>query len=194
NERLEFLGDSILGFTAAEYLYHRAPPLPEGKMTRLRSELVCERSLHKTARALDLGEYLLMGRGEETTGGRERPSVLADAMEAVFAAVFLDGGRGAAAELITRLILTRTDEIERESSDFKTALQELVQQKPGLQIVYRLAGEVGPDHQKLFRIEAVIGDTVRGEGEGASKKVAEQAAARAALQALQALQELDGPQ
>ncbi|MDR0838696.1 MAG: ribonuclease III [Oscillospiraceae bacterium] len=184
NERLEFLGDSILGFAVAEYLYKNNPDMPEGRMTRLRAELVCEKSLFEAAKSIDLGEYLLLGRGELSNGGRARPSLLADAMEAVFAAVFLDGGRRTVTRIIRKLILSRAAEAERANFDYKTALQERAQKKPGAAVKYRLDGESGPDHLKLFRVEVTLGGRSLGFGEGNSKKSAEQAAARAALAVL----------
>ena len=182
NERLEFLGDSVLGVTVAEYLYKKRPDLPEGKMTRLRADLVCEAGLHRAALSVGLGEYLLLGRGEDAGGGRERPSVLSDAMEAIIAAVFLDGGRRAVTKLISKLVLSRIDEIERSNVDYKTALQEYAQKTPGTKVVYNLKNEVGPEHQKTFCVEVTVGGCVSGSGEGKSKKAAEQKAAHKALE------------
>ena len=181
NERLEFLGDSILGNVVAEYLYHNRPDMQEGRMTRLRAELVCERMLATAASELDIGECLLLGRGEEATGGRLRASILADAMEAVFAAVFLDGGRDAAEALITRLIISRIGDAESASRDYKTALQELCQKSQGNRIAYTLIDTLGPDHDKTFRVEVTVGGVSRGFGEGRTKKLAEQLAAKIAL-------------
>lgn len=183
NERLEFLGDSILGFTVAEYLYKKRPGLPEGKMTRIRADLVCEAGLHRAALSIDLGEHLLLGRGEDIGGGRTRPSVLSDALEAVIAAVYLDGGRRAATKLINALILSNIDEVERGSFDYKTALQERVQKIPGAKIRYILSGESGPEHEKMFRVDVSVDGSIAGSGEGKSKKAAEQMAARNALEA-----------
>ena len=183
NERLEFLGDSVLGFVTAEYLFARHPDMPEGDLTRLRASLVCEQSLYEAARRLDLGRYLRLGRGEETGGGRQRPSILADATEAVFAAVYLDGGLDAAAALIRRCLLEggeTTDHLQ----DYKTSLQELVQRKPDQVLTYRMLGESGPDHAKTFTAEVLVNDTPLGRGSGRSKKEAEQSAARAALDVL----------
>ena len=133
NERLEFLGDSVLGFVTAEYLFARHPDLPEGDLTRIRAALVCEQSLHEVAQKLDLGSYLKLGKGEETGGGRHRPSILADATEAVFAAVYLDGGITAASELIHRVLLDveREEVVEERRRDYKTILQERVQRQAG---------------------------------------------------------------
>ncbi|MDR0904744.1 MAG: ribonuclease III [Oscillospiraceae bacterium] len=184
NERLEFLGDSILGNAVAEFLYRSRPDMQEGKMTRLRAELVCEKTLALAAGEIDLGAYLRLGRGEASGGGRGRASLLADAMEAVIAAVFLDGGRRAAEKLVRKFILSRIDDAERANIDYKTALQERCQKTPGQVIKYLLAGESGPDHLKVFAVEVSVGGTVLGRGEGSSKKSAEQAAARAALEKL----------
>ena len=186
-ERLEFLGDSILGLTAAEYLYAHRPALPEGRMTRLRAELVCERSLHKTALTLGLGEFMKLGHGEELTGGRERASILADMVEAVIAAIYLDGGMEEAKKFIMTQVLSGAEITEdHPSADYKTALQELVQRRGEVQIHYDLVSESGPDHNKTFTFSvSVDGETV-GEGSGKTKKEAEQMAARRALERLEA--------
>ena len=186
NERLEFLGDSVLGFVTAEFLFARHPNLPEGDLTRIRAALVCEQSLYEVARKLDLGRYLRLGRGEEAGGGRTRTSILADATEAVFAAVYLDGGIGAASALIHRLLLDAEKEeaVEERRRDYKTALQELVQRQAGQELSYRMAGEQGPDHAKTFVAEVLLNGTVVGTGSGHSKKEAEQSAAKAALAAM----------
>ena len=186
NERLEFLGDSVLGFVTAEFLFLQHPDLPEGDLTRIRAALVCEQSLYEVARKLDLGRYLKLGRGEEAGGGRERTSILADATEAVFAAVYLDGGIGAASTLIHRVLLDAEKEevVEERRRDYKTALQELVQRQAGQELSYRMAGERGPDHAKTFVAEVLLNGTSVGTGSGHSKKEAEQAAAKAALAAL----------
>ena len=188
NERLEFLGDSVLGFVTAEFLFLRHPDLPEGDLTRIRAALVCEESLHEVAQSLGLGDHLKLGRGEEAGGGRTRASILADATEAVFAAVYLDGGIEAASALIHRVLLDcqREEVVEEKRKDYKTALQELVQRQPDQELVYRMAGESGPDHNKTFLAEVLLNGAVVGTGEGHSKKEAEQSAARAALEKLQA--------
>lgn len=186
-ERLEFLGDSILGLTAAEFLYAHRPALPEGRMTRLRAELVCESSLHRTALALGLGEFMRLGRGEELTGGRERASILADMVEAVIAAIYLDGGLDEAKKFIMAKVLSGAEiSGDHPSADYKTALQELVQRGGEVQIRYDLVRESGPDHDKTFTFSvSVDGETV-GEGSGKTKKEAEQMAARRALERLEA--------
>ena len=183
NERLEFLGDSVLGFVTAEFLFTRHPDLPEGDLTRIRAALVCEQSLYEVARKLDLGRYLKLGRGEESGGGRERTSILADATEAVFAAVYLDGGIRAASDLIHRVLLCaeREEAVEERRRDYKTALQELVQRQADQTLTYRMVGEQGPDHAKVFSAEVLLNGTAIGSGSGHSKKEAEQAAARSAL-------------
>ena len=186
NERLEFLGDSVLGFVTAEFLFVQHPDLPEGDLTRIRAALVCEQSLYEVARKLELGKYLKLGRGEEAGGGRERTSILADATEAVFAAVYLDGGIGAASQLIHRVLLDAEKEeaVEERRKDYKTALQELIQRTPGRTITYQLVEETGPDHCRVFVMEVSVDGQVSGRGEGRSKKEAEQAAAKTALKLL----------
>ncbi|MGM9564961.1 ribonuclease III [Evtepia sp.] len=181
NERLEFLGDSILGLVVADHLYRNRPDLPEGDLTRIRAALVCEGSLVEVAKSLDLGSYLKLGRGEESGGGRKRPSIQADAVEAMLAAVYLDGGIGQARKLIHNLILNQEREKIANGRDFKTALQELVQRESGQVLSYRLVGESGPDHAKCFSMEVLLNGQPIGAGEGRSKKEAEQAAAKAAV-------------
>lgn len=184
NERLEFLGDSVLGFVTAEFLFTQHPDLPEGDLTRIRAALVCEQSLYEVARKLNLGAYLRLGRGEESGGGRTRTSILADATEAVFAAVYLDGGIAAASALIHRVLLDaeREEVVEERRRDYKTALQELVQRQADQVLLYRMVGEQGPDHAKTFAAEVLLNGAPIGSGSGRSKKEAEQAAARDALE------------
>lgn len=184
NERLEFLGDSVLGFVTAKHLYSMQPALSEGKMTRLRAELVCEQSLHGVALDLDLGRYLRMGHGEEKNGGRTRPSILADAVEAVIAAMFLDGGIAAPESFIERMILSPESIEAHHAADYKTELQELIQQKNGQVLTYAPTGESGPDHAKVFSASVSLNGEVIGEGSGRTKKEAEQAAACQALKKL----------
>lgn len=184
NERLEFLGDSILGMVVAEYLYRNFPDRPEGDLTRMRADMVCEKSLAHIAEQLNLGRYLLLGNGEELGGGRKRPSILADAVESVIAACFLDGGMAAAESFIKKFVLTNVPVTSMKNADFKTALQELVQQKKNQQLTYRLVGESGPDHDKAFSVEVELNGTVVGKGTGSSKKRAEQDAARTAIEHL----------
>ena len=183
NERMEFLGDSVLGMLVARRLFSRFPNMSEGRMTKLRAELVCEQSLLEVAHELELGKYLRFGKGEEQSGGRERPSILADAVEAMLAAIYLDSGLPEATGFVETYVL-RTLENEGASftTDYKTTLQELVQQKSGRAIEYRMIGESGPDHQKVFVVEALLNGEPLGQGSGRTKKEAEQAAARVALE------------
>ncbi len=187
NERLEFLGDAVLGLVTADELYRRHPDLPEGDLTRIRAALVCEESLHEVAQSLGLGEYLQLGRGEESGGGRQRPSILADATESVFAAVYLDGGMAEASRIIHRVLLDkeREEAVEERRRDFKTELQELVQRRSDQVLHYEMIGSSGPDHAKVFEACVTINGVSAGVGSGRSKKEAEQAAARSALQAMQ---------
>ena len=184
NERLEFLGDSILGFVVAEYLYRNFPDKPEGELTRIRADLVCERNLAEAAATIELGSYLLLGHGEEQGGGRKRDSIVSDAMESVIAASFMDGGFAATKEIIDRLILSNIPKGRPRNFDYKTAFQELVQRKKDQQIHYELTGESGPDHDKHFEVEVLLNGKAVGHGVGSSKKRAEQAAAEAAIEAL----------
>ncbi len=187
NERLEFRGDSVLGFVTAEYLFARHPDMPEGDLTRIRAALVCEKSLHEVALRLGLGDHLKLGRGEEQGGGRRRPSILADATEAVFAAVYLDGGMAEASALIHRVLLDcqKEEVVEEKRRDYKTALQELVQRSANGELHYRMVREYGPDHNKTFVAEALVDGKSVSTGEGRSKKEAEQMAAKAALELLE---------
>ena len=184
NERLEFLGDSILGMVVAEYLYRSFPDRPEGELTRMRADMVCEKTLAGVANTLRLGDHLLLGKGEERFGGRTRDSILADAMESVIAACFLDGGMEAARRFIRSFILVEVPVTEFHNADYKTELQELVQQKKNQSLVYTLTGESGPDHEKVFCVEVALNGSVIGVGQGSSKKRAEQDAARAAIRTL----------
>ena len=184
NERLEFLGDSVLGMITAEYLYRTHPDLPEGELTRTRAALVCEGSLHEVAKVWGLGQHLRLGRGEESGGGRERTSILADAVEAVLAAMYLDGGIGTVRKTIHKFILSGENRAENANRDYKTALQEWVQRESGQVLAYRLTGESGPDHAKSFEVEVTLNGDVIGCGQGRSKKEAERNAARAGLEKL----------
>ena len=184
NERLEFLGDSILGMVVADHLYRNHPDLPEGELTRTRAALVCEESLVEVAQELNLGQYLQLGKGEEAGGGRQRPSIRADAVEAVLAAVYLDGGIGSVRKIIQRYILSREVAGLTKPRDYKTALQELIQRESGQVLRYRLTGEEGPDHNKRFFVEVDLNGTSIGAGNGRSKKEAEQMAAKTAVAAL----------
>ncbi|MEG1834898.1 MAG: ribonuclease III [Oscillospiraceae bacterium] len=181
NERLEFLGDSVLGFITAEYLFTVHKNLPEGDLTKLRSYAVCEKSLFEYAKEIGLGEKLLLGKGEEHTGGRERPSVLSDAFEAIIAAIFLDGGIDEARKFVLKFVIPYVN-AKPCFKDYKTTLQEVVQQNQGEILEYILISERGPDHDKCFEVEVHLNSNVIGAGEGRSKKQAEQAAAREALE------------
>lgn len=183
NERLEFLGDAVLEIVSSEHLYNSYPDMPEGELTKLRASLVCEPTLAECARQLHLGDYLLLGRGEDHTGGRERKSILSDALEAVIGAIYLDGGFANAKEFILGHILKDIMH-KRLFFDSKTILQELVQGKNMGEIRYQLTGERGPDHNKLFSVELSIKGRKVSSGEGHTKKDAEQNAAYCALMQL----------
>ena len=181
NERLEFFGDSILGFTVAELIYKHNSGVPEGQMTKLRAELVCEKNLAILADTLGLGNYLLLGRGEEKGGGKSRPSILADAVEAIIAAIYLDSGIEAVMSFVKTFLFSGSSAFDLETTDYKTTLQELVQEKPGQFLSYHVINESGPDHDKEFTVEVRLNNSFYGQGVGKSKKSAEQAAARSAL-------------
>ncbi len=180
NERFEFLGDSVLGFVTAEYLFTEFKNRPEGEMTKLRAAVVCEKSLFKFAEQIDLGKYILLGRGEDSTGGRNRPSVVSDAFEAIIAAIYIDGGMEAVKPYILRFI---KDAVKRETSfkDNKSLLQEEIQKVKGNTLAYEEVGEEGPDHDKTFVFRVKLNGEIIGEGKGKSKKEAEQNAAGNAL-------------
>ena len=180
NERLEFLGDSVLGFVTADYLYHEMKNQPEGELTKRRAAEVCEKSLHRFAKSISLGEYLLLGKGELHTGGRERPSILADAFESLIAAIYLDGGMEPARAFILRF-LTGEEVTAEPMSDYKTMLQEIIQQNPEEHLDYVLVEECGPAHDRRFTVEVHLNSNVIGKGTGKSKKKAEQQAAKEAL-------------
>jgi ribonuclease-3 len=182
NERLEFLGDSVLGMLVADHLFRNYPDRPEGELTKMRADMVCEKALAQIARRLNLGQHLLLGKGEEQGGGRNRDSILADAVESVIAACYLDGGMDAASTFVHTFVLTQLSTAPVHNKDYKTVLQEKVQQKRNQTIVYTLVGESGPDHDKHFEVELLLNGQVIGRGVGSSKKRAEQDAARAALE------------
>lgn len=184
NERLEFLGDSILGMIVADHLYRHFPDRPEGELTRMRADMVCEQSLAVVAARLNLGSHLMLGHGEEQGGGRSRNSILADAVESVIAACYLDGGYGAALNFVNSFVLSDIPVVRYHNTDYKTALQEKVQQKKNQALSYRLIGSEGPDHDKRFLVEVLLNGTVVGRGTGTSKKRAEQDAARCAMEEL----------
>ncbi len=180
NERLEFLGDAVLELASSEFLYKQYLNKPEGELTRLRASLVCEPTLAGDAREIKLNDYLILGHGEELTGGRERDSIISDAFEALIGAIYLDGGFANAKEFVLKFVL---NDIENKHLfyDSKTILQEIVQKQYKECVNYVLVGETGPDHNKSFEVEAVFRDVVLGRGVGATKKRAEQQAAYEAL-------------
>ena len=181
NERLEFLGDSVLGFITADKFFHAFRDIPEGRLTKLRASTVCEESLFEFAKQIDLGSYLLLGKGEEKNGGRERASIVSDAFEAVIAAIYLDGSIDPAREFVLRFVMTAVEEKTITFKDYKTQLQEIIQKNPEEQLQYVLSGESGPDHNKRFEVEVHLNSNVIGKGIGRTKKQAEQEAAREAL-------------
>ena len=181
NERLEFLGDSVLGMLVAEYLYRNFPNRPEGELTRMRADMVCEKTLAGVAEKIHLGNHLLLGHGEEQGGGRTRESILADAVESVIAACFLDGGLEASLHIVKTFILVEVPVSQLHNMDYKTKLQELVQQKKNQVLTYQLLAETGPDHDKHFEVAVALNGTEVGRGDGRSKKRAEQEAARLAI-------------
>ena len=182
NERQEFLGDAVLSIIVSDYLFNNYT-VPEGELTKLRAAIVCEKSLDVMANKIHLGEYLRLGRGEEMTGGRTRPSIIADAFEALIAAIYLDSGIESARAFVLPFV---TEMLEHEDSlsfkDYKTILQEIIQQNPEEKLVYKLVGEKGPDHDKRFVVDVMLNSNVIGKGEGRSKKNAEQMAAKEALE------------
>jgi len=186
NERLEFLGDAILGFIVAEELYQRFPQFSEGEMTKLRSSLVCRDALSRIARAISLGNYLYLGRGEEVSGGRHKPANLVGALEAVIAAIFLDQGSTTTRDFVLRSLDKELDRVLSQGveADYKSQLQELIQSRQQQTPTYNVIEAGGPDHDRTFTVEVRLGDTVLGRGAGKSKKVAEAEAARSALDQL----------
>ena len=180
NERLEFLGDSVLGFITPEFFFSREKDLPEGELTKLRAAAVCEKALSGFANKIGLGEYLLLGKGEINSNGKERPSILADAFEALIAAIYLDGGIENAKKFVTQFLEDFSAEYY-VINDAKTILQEIVQKNPGELLEYVLVNESGPDHAKCFEVEVRLNANVIGRGKGRSKKQAEQLAAKEAL-------------
>lgn len=189
-ERLEFLGDAVLELVSSDFLFHANPQMPEGKLTKLRSSMVCEPALAYCARDLELGQYMLLGKGEEATGGRGRDSITSDVMEAVMGAMYLDGGFQAAHDFIHRFVLS---DLENKILfyDSKTVLQEMIQTMPEAAFEYVLTGEEGPDHDKEFLVDAVLDGQLIGKGRGRTKKAAEQQAAYEAILALRKKREKD---
>lgn len=182
NERLEFLGDSVLSIVISEHLFNHFKHLPEGDLTKIRASLVCEKALFEFSKQISLGEFILLGKGEENTGGRTRPSIVSDAFEAVIAAVFLDGGMEAAREYVLGFIPKDLDKNSaKKLQDYKTILQEIIQRNPEEKVEYVLRSQSGPDHDRHFVVEVCLNTNVIGHGEGHSKKQAEQQAAKEAL-------------
>ena len=183
NERLEFLGDSVLSLIVSSYIFENFKNKPEGELTRLRSSLVCEKTLCSFSRQLNLGEFLLLGKGERKTGGAERDSILADAFEAVLAAIYLDGGISPARAFVMRFVLPEIEKYDKKADfkDYKTLLQEIIQRNPEESVTYVLTHESGPDHNKRFTVEVRLNSNTIGEGTGKSKKDAEEMAAKQAL-------------
>lgn len=184
NERMEFLGDAVLSIVSAEYLYTKFPKMPEGKLSKLRSSLVCTQSLSGFARELCIGDYLRLGKGEKASGGADRDSILENAFEAIIAAIYLDGGMENAKNFVLRFLAREVDGHSISFKDYKTTLQEVIQQNPDETLNYVLVGEHGPDHDKRFDVEVHLNSNVIGCGTGRSKKQAEQEAAREALSLL----------
>lgn len=184
NERLEFLGDSVLGFVSADYLFNHYPELPEGELTKLRAAVVCEQTLCEIAKELGIDEEIRLGHGEETGGGRQRPSILADATEALLGAIYLDGGIEPARKFVLGFVPRKADEARQGGvfKDYKTMLQEIVQKNRQETLEYRLASEEGPDHDKKFTMHLLLNSNVFAKGTGRSKKEAEQMAAKQALE------------
>ena len=179
---MEFLGDAVLQIISAEYLYFKFPSLPEGRLTKLRSSLVCTQSLSAFAREIELGSYLQMGKGETASGGADRPSVLEDAFEALIAAVYLDGGMEEARKFVLRFLSREVESHHTNFRDYKSLLQEIIQQNPDEVLSYTVVGTSGPDHDKRFDVELRLNSNIIGKGHGTSKKNAEQLAAREALE------------
>ena len=184
NERMEFLGDAVLSLVVSNYIFHRFH-LDEGDLTKIRASIVCERSLFRFAQEIDLGSELYLGRGEEQMGGRNRPSIVSDAFEALIAAIFLDGGLEPAGQFVLRFVREELDTAGEQRGafvDYKTMLQEIIQKNPEEKVTYVLVGENGPDHDKHFAVEVRLNSNVIGRGESRSKKGAEQLAAKEALE------------
>ncbi|MBQ4105495.1 MAG: ribonuclease III [Clostridia bacterium] len=183
NERLEFLGDSVLSLVVTNHIFNNYSQLPEGDLTKLRAALVCEKTLYKFAKLVELGKFIKLSRGERHGGGADRPSILSDAFEALIAAIFLDGGYDEAKKFVMTFIEPEIKNMRKKPvKDYKTTLQEIVQKNPGERLEYRLISESGPDHNKHFVSEVLLNSNSIGKGGGRSKKEAEQQAAREALE------------
>ena len=186
NQRLEFLGDAVLGLTVSEIIYNEYPNFPEGRMTKVRANVVCESTLARIARDVLLGEFLYLGKGEEATGGRKRTSILADALEALIGAIYIDGGIEQAKQFVKNYFYNEIkDTIQKQNyKDYKFTLQELTQRDNKEKLYYEVIGESGPDHDKIFTVHVKFHNKILGKGKGKSKKEAEQAAAKSALKDL----------
>lgn len=183
NERLEFLGDAVLSIVVSDYIFKNCPELPEGELTKLRASLVCEKSLFEFAKKINLGQYLILSKGEKNNGGANRPSIVSDAFEALIAAIYIDGGIEPASKHILNFVIPAIkNATNKKIRDYKTTLQEIIQKNPGEQLEYVLIKESGPDHNKHFVVEVHLNSNVIGKGGGKSKKEAEQQAAREALE------------
>ncbi len=190
NERLEFLGDSVLSIVVSDYLFENYRDLPEGELTKTRATLVCEKTLHSFGNTINLGSFIMLGKGEEATGGHERPSIIADAFEAVIAAIYLDGGLDAArAHILKFLPKDVKSAVAKAYDDYKTILQEIIQKNPEEKVEYHLVNESGPDHNKSFTVQVRLNSNVIGEGIAKSKKQAEQLAAKEALKLMGCLKD-----
>lgn len=189
NERIEFLGDSVLSIIVSTYMFNNFPKLAEGKLTKLRAHIVCEGSLYEYAKKIHLGDYLLLGRGEDLSGGRERPSILADAFEAVLGAIYLDCGMETARKYILGLMTEEIDDICANGTcgDYKTQLQEYLQKDGDVDLLYKVIATSGPEHNKTFKTEVLLDGEALGTGTGRSKKDAEQQAAKDAMEKLHVL-------
>ncbi|MBQ8288793.1 MAG: ribonuclease III [Clostridia bacterium] len=183
NERMEFLGDTVLSLVVSTYLFQNHPDLPEGNLSKLRSFTVCEKALAEFAAEIRLGDYLLLGKGEDNNNGRQRPSITSDAFEALIAAIYLDSGLENAQTFVLRFAVPHIEHLlsEQITEDYKTALQQIVQQEQGEKLEYILIAEEGPPHQRTFTMEARLNSNVIGRGVGSSKREAEQRAAKEAL-------------
>lgn len=182
NERLEFLGDSVLSIVVSNYIFHHEQKMPEGQLSKLRASLVCEKALFEFSKEIDLGKHIMLGKGEENSGGRMRPSIVSDAFEAVIAAIYLDGGIESAQKHILRFMPEDLEHRENVSfRDYKTILQEIIQKNPEERVEYVLESETGPAHDRTFTVNVMLNTNVIGRGSGSSKKSAEQQAAKEAL-------------
>ncbi|MCH5320807.1 MAG: ribonuclease III [Eubacterium sp.] len=181
NERLEFLGDTVLSLISGQYLFENYPDMPEGELTKLKASLVCTNSLMGFAKQINLGDYLFLGKGEKMTGGAKRPSILEDAFESLIAAIYLDGGLETARSFVLSFLKPALENHRTSFKDYKTILQEVIQQNPDQSVNYVFVGESGPDHNKVFEAEVRLNSNAIGRGKGKSKKSAEQAAAKEAL-------------